>query len=83
MDALKEAEGILYWMICVYNANNSVDSKDDVVVDDTTTAVKAADRVISSLVWPEMRDFRRLINCSSFVRNAGTETSKEDGTSLL
>lgn len=67
--AQKEAEGILYKMIRAHD----VTSRGDGDKSDPN----------SCTVQPETRDFNTLINCCSFARRVGADTSEEDDAEIL
>jgi len=78
VNAPKEAEGILNQMIHACDANMHA-----------VAAVAGNDANVKNNVsdlWavrPETRDFNTLINCCSFARKVGADTSEEDEESLL
>lgn len=74
--APQEAEAILYRMIRAYETESSKS-----VLDNN---VHTKDKLESGmLVRPETRDFNTLINCCSFARKVGADSSEEDDEVLL
>lgn len=78
VDAPKEADRILHRMIRAMDMNRRFDA--------TMAAGKDASAKVKPGAWivrPETRDFNTVINCCSFARKVGVDSSTQDDESLL